>query len=245
MPAPSSSSRSTRSGSTSHRQTASKTYQPMSEIPEYEITEYKSKATIPHGSTRLSGYENQQLVPYGSTRNDTTRTPSKTMVRFDTGTKKGSESHDSKTIRRSHEPSSSSRSSHREPSRYDSTLIPRDQDKTIRRHDPTLTHDKTVRRQDPPTAHRSSSTTTSTKTSSKTHELERRVHELEAEKTRNLERQVEKLGDQVAQMQMDRARDSSRRAGSSVVVVGARRSPLLYCDCPECLYGTGIDCRFY
>ena len=204
----------------------------MSEIPEYEITEYKSKATIPHSSTRSSVHESQQLVPYGSTRTPSkTHDSSRTMVRFDTGTKQGSESYDSKTIRRSHEPSSSSRAlqPHREPSRYDSTLIPRDQEKTVRRHDPTTV------------AHRSSSTT---KTSSKTHELERRVHELEAEKTRNLERQVEKLGDQVAQMQMDRARDSSRRS-SPVVVVAPRRSPLLYCECPECLYGTGIDCRYY
>ena len=210
----------------------------MSEIPEYEISEYKSKATIPHGSTRSSVHESQQLVPYGSTRTPSkTHDSSRTMVRFDTGTKKSSESYDSKTIRRSHEPSSSSSRAlqpHREPSRYDSTLIPRDQEKTVRRHDPTTV------------AHRSSSTTTSTKTSSKTHELERRVHELEAEKTRNLERQVEKLGDQVAQMQMDRARDSSRRSGSSVVVVGpSRRSPLYYCECPECLYGTGVDCRYY
>ncbi|KAI4103648.1 MAG: hypothetical protein LQ339_004178 [Xanthoria mediterranea] len=234
MPAPSSSSRSTRSGSTSHRQTATKTYQPMSEIPEYEITEYKSKATIPHGSTRSSAHESQQLVPYGSTRTASkTHDSSKIMVRFDTGTKKGSDSHDSKTIRRSHEPSSSSRASHREPSCYDTTLIPRDQDKIVRRQDPTAM------------ARTESRSTTTAKSSSKTQQLERRVHELEAEKTRNLERQVEKLGDQVAQMQMDRARDSSRRSGSSVVVVGARRSPLLYCECPECLYGTGIDCRFY
>lgn len=91
-----------------------------------------------------------------------------------------------------------------------------------------------------------SRSTATAKSSSKTQQLERRVHELEAEKTRNLERQVEKLGDQVAQMQMDRARDSSRRSGSSVVVVGpSRRSPLYYCECPECLYGTGIDCRYY
>ncbi|KAL8975232.1 MAG: hypothetical protein Q9197_000535 [Variospora fuerteventurae] len=87
---------------------------------------------------------------------------------------------------------------------------------------------------------------TRTKTSSPSHrsgpstndELKRRVEQLEDEKTRRLEKQVEKLGDQVAQLQMDKGKQAP------VAVYAPVYAPGYLCDCEYCLYGRGgYSCR--
>ncbi|KAL9017903.1 MAG: hypothetical protein Q9185_004764 [Variospora sp. 1 TL-2023] len=87
---------------------------------------------------------------------------------------------------------------------------------------------------------------TRTKTSSPSHgsgpstndELKRRVEQLEDEKTRRLEKQVEKLGDQVAQLQMDKGKQAP------VAVYAPVYAPGYPCDCEYCLYGRGgYPCR--
>ncbi|KAL8990703.1 MAG: hypothetical protein Q9177_000703 [Variospora cf. flavescens] len=76
--------------------------------------------------------------------------------------------------------------------------------------------------------------------SSSTIELKRRVEQLEDEKTRRLEKQVEKLGDQVAQLQMDKGKQQAPVAVYAPVVY----APGYPCDCEYCLYGRGgYSCR--
>lgn len=73
-----------------------------------------------------------------------------------------------------------------------------------------------------------------------TTELKRRVEQLEDEKTRRLEKQVEKLGDQVAQLQMDQGKKQAPVAVYAPVVY----APGYPCDCEYCLYGRGgYSCR--
>ncbi|KAL8957001.1 MAG: hypothetical protein Q9193_005616 [Seirophora villosa] len=69
----------------------------------------------------------------------------------------------------------------------------------------------------------------SSSSSRTTQELKQRVKQLEDEKTQRLERQVEKLGDQVAQMQMG-------RSAAPAIFVPAPA----YCACEYCRYGAGI-----
>ncbi|KAL9013141.1 MAG: hypothetical protein Q9173_002150 [Seirophora scorigena] len=78
----------------------------------------------------------------------------------------------------------------------------------------------------------SSSSSRAPSASSTTSDLKQRLERLEDEKTRRLERQVEKLGDQVAQMQMG-------HSAAPAVYVPAPG----YCACEYCCYGAGYRCH--
>ncbi|KAL8651170.1 MAG: hypothetical protein Q9210_003407 [Variospora velana] len=116
--------------------------------------------------------------------------------------------------------------------RNDTRLVgPRVQ--TIRDNERAKTRTKTSCSSSPSTASPSRSSGPST-----TIELKRRVEQLEDEKSRRLEKQVEKLGDQVAQLQMDKGKQVP------VAVYAPVYAPGYLCDCEFCLYGRGgYSCR--
>lgn len=103
-------------------------------------------------------------------------------------------------------------------------LVPRVQ--TLRDDDRAMTRKPSSSRSAaPPSSHSGSSSIT---------QLGRRVERLEDEKSRKLEREVEKLTDKVEQLQMNQ---SSRRDYLAPAYVGGYS-----CACDYCLYSTGPYC---
>lgn len=91
-------------------------------------------------------------------------------------------------------------------------MVPYDKERTITRNEKTVTRDTRLPtiRDDEQAATRTklsaSSSSRNRSAPSKRSELERRLGCLEDEKTRRLERQVEKLGDQVVQLQLEKGK---------------------------------------
>ncbi|KAI4085752.1 MAG: hypothetical protein LQ344_008161 [Seirophora lacunosa] len=172
------------------------------------------------------------MIPHESARSATRDTPrEKTVTRDDT-----------KNSRHTMVPHESARSVTR-----DERTVTRD-DNNNRRTMVPYESARTVARPSAPSNHGASSSSrtnsravgpqvqsirdpSSSSSSRTTAELKQRVEQLEDEKTRRLERQVEKLGDQVAQMQMG-------RSAAPAIFVPAPA----YCACEYCLYGAGYRC---
>lgn len=114
------------------------------------------------------------------------------------------------------------------------TMVPYNNERTIVRNDKTVTRGTRVQtiRDDERAESRTKPSASSSRNSSapsKPTELERRVERLEDEKKRRLERPVEKLGDQVAQLQMEKGKQ--RQVYAAPVVYAPA---VAFCNCGHC-----------